>query len=127
MLNEQMLRTTAPYRHCSMASPFCGRGHARLPLTTRQFKESAMPDENQKIIDEWRRKEGEVWRVEVHTYHGVRQIGIRAWTKLEDGGFRPTRDGVTMRAHNVPRLAAALAKAEEFLRGEGTLDDGGAA
>jgi len=47
-------------------------------------------------------------RISIDTYRGRRYINVRIWYQAEDGSFRPTKRGVTIRENEIEKAIKAL-------------------
>jgi hypothetical protein len=68
------------------------------------------------IIDEWRRKDGEVVRVSLDEFNGRPTVDIRTWWCDTEGVWRPGKSGFTVSRAHLDRLADALVKARDHER-----------
>jgi hypothetical protein len=75
----------------------------------------------QRLIAAIRRNMREEIRVTLGEWNGRPVFGIRAWFQASDGTMRPSKDGLTLRADLLPKLARALADAEREARNRGVL------
>lgn len=63
------------------------------------------------IIDEWRRNGRETLRVSLAEFKGAPMVDLRVWYDDGAGRMQPGRQGVTLSAKQLPRLAEAMARA----------------
>jgi hypothetical protein len=80
-------------------------------------------------IDEfWKNRAGQAVKVSLSTFQGRNLIDVRTYSTL-DGKLKPTVKGFAADIKHLPRLTAALAKAESKARELGLItnnaDDGG--
>jgi hypothetical protein len=74
------------------------------------------------IAEWWKNRRGESIRVCLSTYEGRSLADIRTWFPSDDGKLRPGK-GFASEVKHLPRLAAALAKAEAKARELGLISD----
>lgn len=72
------------------------------------------------IAEWWKNRRGESIRVRLSTYEGRNLADVRTWY-TEDGRLKPGK-GFAAEVKHLPRLAAALAKAETKARELGLID-----
>lgn len=79
------------------------------------------------ISEWWRNRRGESIRIGLSTFQGRNLIDVRTWHTV-DGKLKPTTKAFAADIKHLPRLTAALAKAEQRARELGLItdDDGGA-
>jgi hypothetical protein len=74
--------------------------------------EAVLPQSVLAVID---RREGEQIRVTTSEYHGTTYADIRLWWKTRDGGWAPTKKGVTFGFDSIDVIIAALTRAKETM------------
>jgi hypothetical protein len=74
-----------------------------------------------KIAEWWKNRRGESIRVQLSAYEGRNLADVRTWYTGDDGTLRPGK-GFAAEVKHLPRLAAALAKAEAQARELGLID-----
>jgi len=68
------------------------------------------------IIRDIEKGNGEIFRVEVSEFKGVKYLNIRVWyTDKESGEYKPTQKGIAIKPELYPQLKEALAEAEKEL------------
>jgi hypothetical protein len=83
----------------------------------------ANSDTTEVVLAEWPiNKRGESARISLELYKGAWRIGCRKWFLDDDGKLCPTRQGISLRVEHLPRLAAALAKAQSTARERGLIE-----
>ncbi len=60
-----------------------------------------------------RRRDHEEVRVVLNEYHGQQWLDIRLYFQTEDGEWRPTRKGVSLRLDKLPELLSGLERLAE--------------
>jgi Transcriptional Coactivator p15 (PC4) len=76
----------------------------------------------------WRNRRGEAVIVQLCEYEGHVLADARVNFTNQEGKLQPTGKGISISAHRLPELAAALAKAERkarelgLIKGEGPID-----
>ncbi len=72
-----------------------------------------------KRIASIRKNAREEIRVELTTYNGRRLCNVRVWFEADDGSYRPSKAGVTMRADLLKEFADAAQSALQEYEAEG--------
>ena len=63
----------------------------------------------------------EVVRIELSTFNGHELLNVRVWFDAGAGEWRPGKAGIALRVEKIPELQAAIEKAINAARSEGTL------
>ena len=71
----------------------------------------------------WKNRRGESIRVCLSAHGGRNLADVRTWFPGDDGKLKPGK-GFAAEIRHLPRLAAAIAKAEAKARELGLIDDG---
>ncbi|MFC5068897.1 transcriptional coactivator p15/PC4 family protein [Flaviflagellibacter deserti] len=77
------------------------------------------------IVAEFQKNSREDFRVAVGEFKGHALAHVRAWARKDDGTVIPTKNGLSLRLHQIPDLIRALEKAAaagEAAGFHGTLD-----
>jgi hypothetical protein len=75
------------------------------------------------IAEFWKNRRGESIRLALNTFKGRSILDLRTWfTDAADGRLKPGK-GFAAEVRHLPRLAAAIAKAEAKARELGLIDD----
>ncbi|WP_176043619.1 transcriptional coactivator p15/PC4 family protein [Burkholderia vietnamiensis] len=69
------------------------------------------PEQLGTLIAELQKNSRERLRITVDQYRGHEYVGIRIWFVGEDGQYRPSRSGVTLKPALLPQLMQALGRA----------------
>jgi Transcriptional Coactivator p15 (PC4) len=77
------------------------------------------------VAEWWKNRRGESVRLTLNRYEGRSIFDLRTWYTGEDGKLKPGK-GFAAEVRHLPRLAAAIAKAEAKARELGLIDDEGA-
>ena len=77
------------------------------------------------VAEWWKNRRGELIRVCLSAYEGRNLADVRTWFPGDDGKLKPGK-GFAAEVRHLPRLAAAIAKAEAKARELGLIDDGAA-
>lgn len=77
------------------------------------------------VAEWWKNRRGESIRVCLSAYEGRNLADVRAWFPGDDGKLKPGK-GFAAEIRHLPRLAAAIVKAEAKARELGLIDDGAA-
>jgi hypothetical protein len=77
------------------------------------------------VAEWWKNRRGESIRVCLSAYEGRNLADVRTWFLGDDGKLKPGK-GFAAEIRHLPRLAAAIVKAEAKARELGLIDDGGA-
>jgi hypothetical protein len=77
------------------------------------------------VAEWWKNRRGESIRVCLSAYEGRNLTDVRTWYTGDDGKLKPGK-GFAAEVRHLPRLAAAIAKAEAKARELGLIDDGAA-
>jgi hypothetical protein len=77
------------------------------------------------VAEWWKNRRGESIRVCLSAYEGRNLADVRTWFPGDDGKLKPGK-GFAAEIRHLPRLAAAIVKAEAKARELGLIDDGGA-
>jgi hypothetical protein len=77
------------------------------------------------VAEWWKNRRGESIRVCLSAYEGRNLADVRTWYTADDGKLKPGK-GFAAEVRHLPRLAAAIAKAEAKARELGLIDDWGA-
>jgi Transcriptional Coactivator p15 (PC4) len=78
------------------------------------------------IAEWWKNRRGESIRLVLSQFQGRSIFDLRTWYTGDDGKLRPGK-GFAAEVRHLPRLAAAIAKAEAKARELGLIGDKGAA
>lgn len=65
---------------------------------------------------------GNLWRLEIAEHNGRRFLNWRKWYRPDGGGWKPTREGVTMPLGRMADLLASLEAAMASLAPDGLTD-----
>jgi hypothetical protein len=76
------------------------------------------------VLAEWARNAWESVRVSLAEFNGQPVVDLRIWFDDGGGATKPGRQGLTLGARHLPRLADALAKAVGEAQARGLLNDG---
>ncbi len=74
------------------------------------------------LVSEWRKNSREWLRVRLDTFRDRPVVDIRTWYEDTEGQMKPGRGGLTVSAHHLPQLAAALNKACEVAVASGLIE-----
>ena len=77
------------------------------------------------VAEWWKNRRGKSIRVCLSAYEGRNLADIRTWFPGDDGKLKPGK-GFAAEIRHLPRLAAAIVKAEAKARELGLIDDGAA-
>jgi Transcriptional Coactivator p15 (PC4) len=77
------------------------------------------------VAEWWKNRRGESIRISLATYEGRNLADVRTWYPGDDGTLKPGK-GFAAEVRHLPRLAAALAKAEAKARELSLISDGAA-
>jgi Transcriptional Coactivator p15 (PC4) len=66
------------------------------------------------VVAEWPRNEREVVRITLSRYKGHTSIDIRVWFRAEEGDFRASRRGISVRLAEISGVRKGLRKAHEI-------------
>jgi hypothetical protein len=77
------------------------------------------------VAEWWKNRRGESIRVSLSNYEGRDLADVRTWYTGDDGKLKPGK-GFAAEVKHLPRLTAAIAKAEAKARELGLIDDGAA-
>ena len=66
------------------------------------------------MVAEWPRNEREVVRITLSSYKGHTSIDIRVWFRAEEGDFRASRRGISVRLAEISGVRKGLRKAHEI-------------
>ena len=77
------------------------------------------------VAEWWKNRRGESIRVCLSAYEGRNLADVRTWFPGDDGKLKPGK-GFAAEIRHLPRLAAAIVKAEAKARELGLIDDGAA-
>jgi len=70
-----------------------------------------------KIIKDIEKGGGEIIRVEISEFKGVKYLNLRVWyTDKETGEYKPTQKGIAVKPELYPMLKEAVLEAEEALK-----------
>ena len=72
-------------------------------------------------VAEFTKNSREAVRVGLSEFKGYKLLQLRAWAKKDDGTSIPTKAGLSIQAHLIPQLRAALDEAEKRAREIGWL------
>jgi hypothetical protein len=75
------------------------------------------------VIAEWRRSQAERIRVTLERFLGRNVVTLRTWWTDKDGKDQPGRDGSTLDAAHLPKLARALKRARRQAKKAGLIDE----
>ena len=75
------------------------------------------------VAEWWKNRRGESIRVCLSAYEGRNLADVRTWFPGDDGKLKPGK-GFAAEIRHLPRLAAAIVKAEAKARELGLIDDG---
>jgi hypothetical protein len=78
------------------------------------------------LAEWWKKRRGESVRLTLNRYEGRDVVDLRTWYTGDDGKLKPGK-GFAAEVRHLPRLAAALAKAEAKAHELGLIGDKGAA
>lgn len=74
------------------------------------------------VAEWWKTRNGQAIRVSLSTYAGRNLIDLRTWHTV-DGKLKPTAKGLATDIKHLPRLRAALVKAESKARSLGLIEN----
>ena len=77
------------------------------------------------VAEWWKNRRGKSIRVCLSAYEGRNLADVRTWFPGDDGKLKPGK-GFAAEIRHLPRLAAAIVKAEAKARELGLIDDGAA-
>jgi|HubBroStandDraft_6_1064221.scaffolds.fasta_scaffold263773_3 hypothetical protein len=88
-------------------------------------RDIAAPDLRTPVIvsEFWANRRGESARVQLIQIDGVNCIDVRRYVTDGTGHLRPTPRGIALAIHKLPKLAAAIVKAERKARELGLIKD----
>ncbi len=68
------------------------------------------------VIGEFEKNSKEIFRVSLQNYAGNDVLNLRIFYRDSNGDWKPSKDGITIRATQFPQLASLLADAGKALR-----------
>jgi hypothetical protein len=100
-----------PNYHPSLTDGTFDRPRAPAPRSLHSAPQHDS-DEGEQLGKLSRKNGDEELRIARRSFNGFEYIDLRVWFRGEDGQYRPTKTGVTVKLHEIDHVVAALSKAK---------------